>query len=170
MIGKIIGACLILVGCGGFGFALTASHHREEAALQRLASILDYMQCELQYRLTPLPELCRQAAGQGRNPVNRFFSTLADELDSQITPDVSCCFRMVLTAAESVPPRTETGIKLLGDTIGRFDLDGQLRELEAVRSYCRTQLTEMAQNRDSRLRSYQTLSLCAGAALAILFI
>ena len=48
---------------------------------------------------------------------------------------------------------------------------GAVRHLEAlgvdVRGDCRTQLKALEQNRDIRLRNYQTLGLCAGAALAI---
>ena len=58
----------------------------------------------------------------------------------------------------------------MGSSLGRFDLDGQLLGLEAVRVYCQEQLSEMSKDRDVRLRSYQTLGLCAGAALAILFV
>ena len=59
---------------------------------------------------------------------------------------------------------------LLGKSIGRFDMDGQIKGLEAVRQDCRRRLDELSKDRDTRLRSYQTLGLCAGAALAILFI
>lgn len=170
MTGKVIGACLILAGCGGFGLALTASFRREEAALRQLVSVLDYMQCELQYRLTALPDLCRQAGELGKNPVCQFFGCLANELDRQIAPDVSSCIRLVMNQIDAISPKAEKGIWMLGTTLGRFDLEGQLQGLEAARSYCRSQLNNMEQNRDNRLRSYQTLSLCAGAALAILFV
>ena len=59
---------------------------------------------------------------------------------------------------------------LLGRWLGRFDLDGQLKGLDAVRQECRRHLEELNNNREVRLRSYQTLGLCAGAAIAILFI
>ena len=55
-------------------------------------------------------------------------------------------------------------------SMGRFDVKGQIQGLEAVRSYCRGELENMAVNREARLRSYQTLGLCTGAALAILFV
>ena len=58
----------------------------------------------------------------------------------------------------------------LGRTLGRFDLDGQLIGLENARRDCRRAVDALSENRDNRLRCYQTLGLCAGAALAILFI
>ena len=59
---KLIGAALIIAGCDGVGFSMAAAHRREESALRQLIGALDYMGCELQYHLTPLPELCRSAA------------------------------------------------------------------------------------------------------------
>ena len=58
---KCIGAVLILLGCALAGFSMCACYRREEQQLGQMLSAMDYMVCELQYRVTPLPELCRQA-------------------------------------------------------------------------------------------------------------
>ena len=42
--------------------------------------------------------------------------------------------------------------------------------VETVRGECRRELEQMNVNKDVRLRSYQTLGFCAGAAVAILLI
>ena len=170
MTGKIIGACLIVAGCGGFGFTLTVSYKREEAALRQLVAALDYMQCELQYRLTALPDLCREVGNMGRSPVNCFFSNLAEELDCRIAPDMDSCFRLAMQKTGYIPGKAVEALQMLGTSLGRFDVEGQIQELEAVRTFSRAELQKMAHNRDNRLRSYQTLGLCAGAALAILFV
>jgi hypothetical protein len=59
---------------------------------------------------------------------------------------------------------------MLGTSLGRYDLQGQLNGIESVRIRCRSDLEELERNRDVRLRSYQRLGLCAGCALAILFL
>ena len=61
-------------------------------------------------------------------------------------------------------------LRLLGQTLGRFDLPGQLKGIKAVQESCRRELARLERNRDARLRSYQTLGLCAGAALVILLV
>ena len=58
---KWIGAILVVAGCGGFGFSLASAHRREIQLLRHLNICVQYMQCELKYRLTPLQDLCRQA-------------------------------------------------------------------------------------------------------------
>lgn len=167
---KIFGACLIIFGCGVFGFSVTAAYKREELALRQLIGALDYMQCELQYRMTPLPDLCRQAGYENQNRIGKFLILLSDELESQISPDVASCVRAALACIPELPKRVVKAFEIMGMSLGRFDAEGQIRGLEAVRAYCRTELDAMGINREARLRSYQTLGLCMGAALAILFV
>ena len=167
---KWIGALLIIAGCGGFGFALAANHRREELCLRQLISALDYMECELQYHLTPLPDLCRAAGRESKGIVGKILLQLSQELDDQILPDVASCMNAAMDSQDSIPLHAYENLKLLGDSLGRFDLTGQLTGLETVRTNCRRDLSRMTENRDIRLRSYHTLGICAGAALAILLI
>lgn len=167
---KCIGAILIILSCGGFGLCLAYSHRKEEAALRQLVSALDYMECELQFRLTPLPDLCRQAGNESKGAVRNVLLKLAGELEAQVAPDVASCMRSALSNGEGIPVRTKEALTLMGQSLGRFDLPGQLKGLDAVRASCRGELEALNNNRDVRLRSYQTLGFCAGAALAILFI
>jgi hypothetical protein len=95
---------------------------------------------------------------------------LASELEAQVAPDAGSCMNAVLSKTSGLPPRTRKNFQLLGVSLGQFDLQGQLTGLEAARKQCRRELDELSKNRDVRLRSYQTLGLCAGSALAILFL
>ena len=170
MILKLIGSVFVVAGCGGIGFRIAANHRREERNLRQLIGILDYMACELQYRLTPLPELCRQAAVEFPGVLAAVFSDLGMEMDAQVLPDIGTCMAAAVAKTARLTPLTQEALLLLGKSVGRFDVEGQLKGLEAARQDCRRQLDGLSYDRDSRLRSYQTLGLCAGAALAILFI
>lgn len=167
---KWIGAALVIAGCAGTGFSMAAAHRRREGELRHLMAALDYMQCELQYRLTPLPDLCRQTASQMSGSVRNLFRFLAEELEDQIAPDVQRCMCAAIARTADLSSDAVSVVESLGKTLGRFDLDGQIRGLESARQDCRRALECLTENRDVRLRSYQTLGLCAGAALAILFI
>ena len=167
---KIIGAVCVVAACGGWGFAAAAQYIQLIRLLRQLISSLDYMECELQYSLTPLPDLCRAAAGEQRGCVRDVLLILSKELDAQISPDVERCMQAALSAVEDIPKHTRSAFQDMGKTLGRFDLSGQLKGLEQVRSACRTELGVLQTNREPRLRNYQTLGLCAGAALAILLI
>ncbi len=167
---KWIGTIFIIVGCGGFGFSLAAAQLREERILRQLICALDLMECELQYRLTPLPDLCRLAGEDAKGCIQDVLLALSRELEAQVSPDVSTCMYAALSAVPDIPTQTRDALELLGQSLGRFDLPGQLKGLDAVRATCRRQLDVLTTNKEPRLRSYQTLGICAGAALAILFI
>lgn len=167
---KVFGIAMVIAGCGSVGFRIAANHRFQERLLRQLIGILDYMACELQYRLTPLPELCRQVVKEFPSPLADIFESLSQEMDAQITPDVTHCMSSVLDKYKKFPTIILQELELLGKSIGRFDLNGQLKGLEAIRQDCRRNLENLGNNRDARLRSYQTLGLCAGAALAILLI
>ena len=169
MIEKWIGAMLVIAGCGGAGFSVASNHRKTEAGLRQLLDALSYMERELTFRLTPLPDLCRLTGTAYKNVVGRAFLELSKDLESQISPDVGICVTRMLSRIE-LPNSVRDGIRQLGTSLGRFDLDGQLKGLKQVQDYCRRELETMSQNREERLRSYQTLGLCAGAALAILFV
>ena len=166
---RMIGAGLIVAGSGAFGFAMAAAHRREERQLAVLLKSLEYMSCELNYRQTPLPELCRAAGENSRGMVRDFLTELAHALDRQTEPDVRFCIYAILERLQ--PPKLlRRELNALGATLGRFDLPGQLRGLEnAIRSAGET-LRTIRDGAADRRRSWQTLGLCAGAALAILFL
>ena len=167
---KWIGALLVIAGCGGVGFTMAASYKREEWCLRALLRALDFMTCELQFRLTPLPELCCTAGKECGGPAGQALTALALELESQISPDADSCMYAALSKMDDLPASTVDALHLLGKSLGRFDLEGQLQGIESVRSHCRRELANLEAGRDQRIRGYQTLGVCAGAALAILFV
>lgn len=166
---KWVGAILVIVGCGGFGFAIAANHKREERLLRQLIQALQFMECELQYRLTPLPELCRLTGKEVSGILRNVFLNLARELDWQVSPDACSCMSAALKLTPDLPVSLRKLLLQLGHTLGRFDFPGQIQGLQVVRAACGESLKKLSKDRDVRLRSYQTLGLCAGAALAILF-
>lgn len=167
---KWIGAVLVIMGCGSVGFTAAANHRREEKMLMQLLDVLQFMQSELQYRLTPLPELCRQAGQTAKESLRSVFLAFVKEMEAQIAPDPLSCMHAAVACCKDIPQSIRTVLLQLGQTLGRFDLPGQLQGLQGAQEACRLHLKEMEKNRDERLRGYQTLGLCAGAALVILFI
>ncbi len=167
---KWIGAIMVITGCTGFGLTIAAGYRREVGLLDRLLRALQAMRWELQYQLTPLPELCRKAGTDAGGPIGEVLAALAKELDRNNIPEVNICMRSALEGAGDLPPSVRRLLMQLGRTLGRYDLPGQLQGLRAVQSACEKRLSFLQKNRDVRLRSYQTLAVCAGVALAILFI
>ena len=170
MIPKLIGAVLILTACGGMGFSMAAVHRQKEQMLLQLITAAKFMACELQYRQTALPQLMMLCAGETVGAISKVFFAMGRELERQIAPDAACCMLAVLETMPKLPFVVQEKLRLLGSSLGRFDLPGQLSGLETVAQMCQRDLDGLTRNRDARLRSYMTLGLCAGAALVIIFI
>ena len=165
-----IGALFILAGCGCTGFSIAANYRREERYLRQMIQMLQFMECELQYRMTPLPDLCKSAGKEASGSLREVMCNLARELDWQTMPDANSCMQTAILRSADLPSRIKKLLRRLGIILGRFDLEGQCIDLRALRADCEEQLFSLQKNEDPRLRSYQTLGLCAGFALVILFI
>ena len=167
---KWIGAILIVGSCGGFGIGLAVQQKNEEKLLHQLAEILEEMLWELPFQLTPLPELLRHAASSKRGILPGVLLELARELDRQVLPDATSCMNAALEGMELPYPRVQNQLDRMGQSLGRFDLSGQLQGLSAVKDSVNEELRRLREGRDIRLRSYRCLCLCAGAALVILLL
>ena len=165
---KWSGALLVFLSCAGFGFRIAAAHKREVRFLRKFLLALDLMECELQYRLTPLPELCQRAGKRSCTSVRWVLESLSDALTRQSAPDVECCIQTILDSTDKLSRREKRMFRSLGSSLGRFDLSGQLKGLQSVRGECLRELEHLEKNQPERLRSYQTLGMCAGAALVII--
>lgn len=167
---KFIGAAMIMLACGSMGFRIAANYRREIRILRGIAFSMDRMACELQYRLTPLPELCRMAAAGSDGITSRILHEIAREIDSQIAPNVSVCVKNVIYREKDLPRSVFEIFRQFGQSLGSFDIDGQLKGIEAAKKACEQEISRLSANQEIRLRSYQTLGICAGAAIIILFI
>ena len=167
---KWIGACLVFLGCGIYGFKIAYAYKRELRCLKNLLRVLDYIECELQYRQLPLPELCRRAASVCSDCVSTVMDGIAQELENQALPDVGRCIKSTLVKHKDIPVCTRKLFRRLEICLGAFDMENQLKALNAVRQECRFELDMLASNQHNRVHSYQVLGVCAGAAIAILFI
>ena len=170
MIYRVLGACLIVLGCGGAGFLVAANARRETATLKSVITVLEYWKNELSFHLTPLPELCRQSATQNSGIIGQFLDTVATELERQISPNVEKCIYAALHNFTDMPVLSKQIIESLAKNLGRFDIDGMLQNIESSLSDAHLLLEQHTNNQDLRVRNYRTLGLCAGAAIVILFI
>ncbi len=167
---RLVGAAMVVFACGGFGFFLAREYRREEALLRELLRILGYMESELSCRGTALPELCLDAAALSRDTVGKILQDLSVALERMEDADATACMTRILTAEKDLPDSAKHIFQLLGATLGRFDYNGQMQELAAVKQLCAEKIDKLAEQRDIRIRNYQTLGICAGVALAILLL
>lgn len=163
------GAALILSGCGGVGVRMASEIRQQEKMLAQIIHIVHLLESELQYRLSSLPELCRLASKESSGILRELFQKLSVRISRQEYDDASICMDIVLQEYPTLPRSVRKHLRYLGRNLGRFDLPGQLQGLQTVRNACQTELSNLRKNSEIRQKSYQTLAICAGISLVILF-
>lgn len=165
---RILGAAAVIAGCSGFGLSLTAAARKECCMLRMMIRMIQQMQWELKYRMTELPELCRLSGEAGSGIIREIFMTMAGKLERREVEDVSAAFLAELNQ-HKLPRHVRRNLKQLAANLGRYDLESQLQGLETVRQQCRMDLIELESERKKQMRCYETLAVCAGVSLAIIF-
>lgn len=167
---KLIGAFLIVGSCSIAGFQIAAAHLRETGILKQIIMAMDYMESELVYRRTPLPELCAEAACKSSGMLHDILLDFSKALNDHASSNAESCVKEVLSHFSNFPAVGKQMLMQFGSSAGIFELDGQISSLKAVKQECHRQLTVRQENQEVRLRSYRTLGICAGAALAVILI
>ena len=170
MMSKLIGAVLIMAASCLFGLRIAGTQRRESRLLKQFIQSVEYMICELQYKRSALPDLCRSAAGCCSDQIKDVYLKLAQELDRHISIDVQACMQKVLQDFETLPECLRSLLLELSRSLGRFDAQGQVVSLKSLQTEAGRILDSTAENQSVRIRCYQTLCLCAGAAIAILVV
>lgn len=144
------------------------------AAAQTLALIdaLLRIRHELQYRLTPLPEIFAALGGSRNREIAEFFSRLAALLSSAQTCTVGYACRQALaqTRGLSLSSAARGTILSLFDSLGRYDLEGSVQALDLALSRLREEVKALQNSAAARCRTYLTLGVCTGLAAAVILI
>ena len=165
-----IGALLIFASCGSVGFLKSGQFRTEERYIRDFIRILDHMTCELEYHLSPLPQICESACKMTFGCLQEIFHRLSLALEEQTASNVECCMHDVILQVQSVPNTLQDLLLVFAKSLGRYDLDGQLLQISAVREDARFLMDKIRSEGKERIRNYQTLGICAGLGLAILLL
>ena len=165
---RLIGALFIIAGCAVCGAVASNNQRKGIACIEQLISALDMLVCELEYHRTPLPELCRSIGANRTGELGRFFTALAEEMDSQIKPNVTACVAATLSSTTDLPREVQHLLHQLGDSLGKFDVEGEVLSLQALRTNAVQKLETMRLARKEKGKTNQTLWICAGVAAAVL--
>lgn len=166
---KLLGSILVVIACAYVGFSRAAGILAEEKQLQQLVFALEFMEQELSFRMPPLQELCLAACDSCTGPVQNVLRSLGQALSLQAQPDAALCMAEALET-QHLAGSAKRNMNLLGVSLGRFDLQGQLSGLAAVKELTQRDILSLQEGKHERIRSCRTLALCAGAALVILLI
>ena len=124
---------MTLGGCIGIGFCAASQCRTKVKVIRNFLDLLDCIILELSSRVTPLPDLCRAIsakAGQFQKTIGLF----ADALDNQVAPDPSACMEYAIGNKPASCPEFSQCLREPAGVLGCYDLSGQIRQVENLRS------------------------------------
>ena len=165
---KLTGAGLILAASLWAGSHAALRLRRTHETIRELASALELMAGEIAFAATPLVPLCRRA-GEGRTEaVHGFFAGLAREAGRPDFAAEGLTRRACAEAGLCLPEPALCCMERLFDGFGRFDREGQLRQLRLADGTLAELDGAMAGQLDGRCRVCEVLGLSVGAAVLVL--
>lgn len=167
---KLLGVCLIVAGAGGFGVKKAVNFSRQMRQLQDFLRALALLECELNYSLLPVAQLCRTVAEQVHGTVGAFLTNYAAALEKDAPRNSAARSAFARTGGLCLPKEAQIALLELFGTIGRYDLDGENHLLHLTQRRLRTALEDWEREKRPVAKGYAVLGVCTGAALAILLV
>lgn len=167
---RLFGIAIIFSVCVYLGIQYANTYRRDASLLRQLCLHIETMICMLRQEQSTLPEVFTRLEQEASSPLNQVFWNIGQAFAQQLYPDAGGCMASAISKVRNLPSNTREALTEFGHTLGRFDLDGQIRGAETVLQRAKDKLAGLERNADQRIRTYRAFGLCAGAALAILLI
>jgi len=169
---KALGAVMIIAAASVWGILGAMRLSARVKSLTTLIAGLNFMQSEMMTRLTPLPEVCRKAAQNAREPAKTLFQNVCAGLKSLGERQFSDIWR---DAVDSTPELLLTeperdALHELGSGLGRYGIDQQVALFEQVRKRLEDLLKSAESDREKNSRVYVSFGAAAGLFLVLILI
>lgn len=169
---KMIGLSLILAASSAMGVRLAAMAKRQQTQTLVLIDAVLRLRHELQCNLTPLPEAFALLAQGENREIAALFGSIAARVQCAEGCAVGFACRRALakTSGLCLPQSAQQALVSLFDTLGRYDLEGNLQALDLALSRLREQARTLRDSVRARCRTYLTLGVCTGLAVAVVLL
>lgn len=165
---KILGISFIVLSSGTVGFQMAAMLRKRCALMRELDNLLQLLKNEIGLCGTPLPHAFALLSASADGIWETVFSGIAKEMDKNrwATP-----YEATETVLSQVHDRDISELLLpLMKKLGKYDLEAQLQGIETARLQLGMLLRELELERKMKSKTFQTLGICTGLAVAILLI
>ena len=160
---KLAGMVIIILGSAALGMYQAGMYMNRLNNLHEVKKAFLYIQGEIRYMSTPLPELLEEVAGKIKGPFRRFFSEVAAELSRKNAGMVreiwKECYRKEITR-DVLEKDAEEEFLEMGGQLGGTD--------------CRTQekfiIEKRQKEKTNKLRLYYVCGVAGGVLMVIILV
>ena len=168
---KMAGFVLLQLAALLFALRHIGCKKRETACLASICAMLEQLGGLLGSEAAPMPELIGALILRSDGCAAAFLQTLAESMDRLGERSFHELWENALDAAPiALDPEAGQALEELGSVLGRYELETQLRAVEACRAALCRRLDALRQELPQRKRLTVGLSLAASALIGIILI
>ena len=168
---KVVGGCVILFCCAGYGVVSAWELRQHERELHVLKQAIYLLRGEIRHGRSPLPEAFAALGERVEAPFGNFFGQLSERLREGAGKTLGILWEEEMKEqlnGSALKPEEKEAFLRLGQSLGYLDLEMQLASLELY-------LEQLEEDRKRALKEllpkqklYRSLGLAGGAFLVIL--
>lgn len=154
------------------GSIISKKYKNREKKLKELKIILNIIETKIKFTQQPLTEIFKEIANSEKN--NKSINIIFREAGQNIEEE---CFEQVWNRAIS---NSKTKLDLtnediniiegMGKTLGKTDIDGQVKEIEVIKEFIDSQIEKAEEERKKNEKMYKMLGGIAGIGIVIILI
>lgn len=169
---KVAGVIFIVASATSMGVRVAWSLRRRCTLLQQLMAALQLMKNEISFCGTPLPQTFALMAAACDGPLERLFSRIARDMDKRRWLTPMAAMEQALKDVPELPQGDRISLILLelSGKLGKYDLDSQRQGIDLALVQLEEERQKAEREKSVKGRTYETLGVCAGLAMAILLL
>lgn len=167
---RIIGALMIIVGCGVAGLIVARTIAQRPKYLQNMSFALQLLETEIEYGRTSLAEAGQQIAAQTNPPVKGFFNIFSQNLHDTQGMSAAEAWEQALDVLLQAG-MTKNDVEMigqLGGILGRSDVQDQLKHINLLQKRLNSASDQAEFDRVRNERLWNYLGFCVGALVVLL--
>ena len=167
---KIFGAILIIFTAYWYGVLIGSKYKNRVKNLESLLIAMEMIHAEINYGLTPLPEVFRKIGQSISKPVGALFLRTSREMESCRGKSALECWTDAVNAHKNELEFNEKQLEQLeklGMVWGKGNKSGQLKQVVLIQSFVRHALESANHELEKNDKLWRYLGLLGGITLVI---
>ena len=165
------GFILIVTGAAASGSLLAAGVRRSVRQCTAMQNALAFMKAEIEFHLTPLDQISMQMASMLPQPLSLVFRSVSRDIRRMpgVLPG-SLMRRALNVHRNKITPELSKILADLFELLGKQDVLAQVRAAELAEARLKQEIHRIEAEKKDRCRTYRTIGICAGLAVAVILI
>lgn len=166
MIVKYISLMMIMFSCSYIGILISRKYIKREAELIEFKKALNILETKIQFTYEPLVEIFLDISNKIENNIGKIFynaSIYLKKYSAEIAWNKS-----IDESITNLSKEDKNVLKGMGKLLGKTDIQGQLKQIQLVKTFLDNQLLQASEEKKKNEKLYRTLGITFGIMIVII--